>query len=734
MATPRAGMPKIMISDPTAAAKVLRNREMTVASIGPHLERLEAATGEDFSNLRKVIQSSLIYQEGASHLQTRRILAQFFGEKSMADWHEVIDAQISAQINHLEASPNPDLVRDFTDPLFSNVISRLIGLRHKPETDLIELVALTRVLTEPLLSLREIRSMSAALNEIIALIPTDGFDPAAKPRPLAQIIAEDQPQMPEGVSIFATIAALVVAAHTMAESLAFCLWGLLSGDRAPWVAAAQDGWRDQHLERLLSLYPSTLFLYRVANSGDTIGGCPVAHGQSVTLDMPGINNKIRATVISKKGAAEGECPLRQGQIMSFGTGAHKCPGEALARLTIGLAVPALARRFPKLTLHRDKVQFLKTEVVQTPSALPCDLQAQPEKIGKVWHVKDATSARAIITDDTAFEPPQMIDHLVALSRATGLNLDVAIRMARNAMFFMSGPRHDTARKLVSQFLGGNRLKVWEPLIDATIQQAIDQLLGAPNPDLVRDFSEPLCQTVNKQVLGIHPSDDERFNVLAPEFHQLLEPMLPVKDVLALQDGMSEALALLAAGPSQDAAKPLRPGLLQVLLSEQHIDFEPDDCRALALILYGAGFNMTNTLSNALHWILTLPPEDRLGIEESQWTARRLETILSLLAAPKYIYRMANRDIEVGGMQFAARDTAQIHLAKVNIGVSTGHLSFGHGLHRCVGAALTRMTIKKAIPALFNRCPNILLEPQDHRYFNFSQTVALKSLKCKNLSR
>ncbi len=703
---------------------------MTVAGIGPHLERLEAATGEDFSNLKKVIKSSLIFQEGSSHLQSRRILARFFSERSMADWSDMIDAQIDTQIRHLEASPNPDLVRDFTDPLFSAVIGKLVGLRPKPDSDLIELVSRVSILTEPLLSLRQIRLMSAAIGEIIDMIPTDGFNPALKPRPLAQIVAEDKPQMPEGVSVYATIATLVVAAHTMAESMAFFLWGLLIQDHAPWRAAAQNGWREQHLERLLSLYPSTLFLYRVANGDSMVGSCPVSAGQTITLDMPGMNNAIRAAAITNDTPA-GECPLKQGQIMSFGTGAHKCPGEALARLTISRVAPALARSFPNLTLLRDKVCFHKTAVIQTPSTLPCDLKGQPHKVGKVWHVRDTVSARTIITDDAAFGPPRMIDHLTALAHATGVDLNVAIRMASNAMFFMSGPRHNAARRLVSQFLGSNRLNIWTPLIDATIEKAINRLSKTPKPDLVRDFSEPLCQTVNKQVLGIHPSDDDRFNLLAPEFHKLLEPMLPLKDVLALQDVLSEAVGLLV---QSDSKTPARAGLLQAMLSDQHVDFSPDDCRALVLILYGAGFNMTHTLSSALYWILTMPPEERTGIQESDWTARRLETILSLLAAPKYIYRMANRDVEIGGMQFAARDTAQIHLAKVNLGVSTGHLSFGHGLHRCVGAALTRMTIKKAIPALFRRCPNISLEPQGHSYFNFSQTVALESLKCKNLSR
>ncbi|TNE67944.1 MAG: cytochrome P450 [Alphaproteobacteria bacterium] len=729
MSSPRHGPARQTITDPSLATKILRNRTLTVTNLGPHLDQLAEATGEDFSVLKQVIRSSLIYQVGSEHLQTRRILAQFFGEKSIADWSDMFDAEIASRIAGLEASEKPDLVRDFTDPLFVGIVGKLVGLRMAPDVDLIGLVDRTRLLTEPLLSLRQIRSMQAALGDIMALIPAEGFDPTARPRPLAQVVAEDRPPVPQGVSITATIAALVIAAHTMAESLAFALWGLLSREPACWADAATDDWRDRELERLLSRYPSTLFLYRVAGEDGNIGGCPVHAGQTLALDMPAVNSHIRADVAGGEGR-HGTCLLTAGQTMAFGTGPHKCPGEALARLVIGRAVPALARAFPRLTLLRDQVRFFRTEVVQTPSALPCDLRACSAKVGsKLWQVKDPVAARRIVTDDEAFGPPEMIDHLTALAQSGKLDLDVAICMARNAMFFLSGARHDATRRMVSQALGGNRIAAWEPYIADQVEQALDGLAHARKPDLVTDFSEPLCRAVNKQVLGLHPADHGRFDELAPEFHRLLEPMLSVREILDLQAVMAETLALVRNGQTETDGTATPRGLLQTLLDEQHPGFGPDDCRALALILYGAGFNMTHTLSNALHWILTLPAEERAAGVDTGWVVPKIETMIGLLGAPKYIYRMARHAVEVDGMRFAARDTAQIHLAQVNRASTAGHLSFGHGLHHCVGAALTRLTLRVAIPKLFQRYPTLRLEPQAHAYCDFSQTVALKSLKC-----
>jgi len=158
-------------------------------------------------------------------------------------------------------------------------------------------------------------------------------------------------------------------------------------------------------------------------------------------------------------------------------------------------------------------------------------------------------------------------------------------------------------------------------------------------------------------------------------------------------------------------------------------FDQDDIAALVLVLYGASFNLSHTLGNALHWVLSLPWDLRRDVQDPAWTNARLEEIISTCGSPKFIYRHARHDTKVGDLDVLAKDTACIHLNAVNLGTQTGHLSFGHGLHHCVGASLSRLLLRRAIPAVFQRYPSIRLSSQGHSYFEMSQTVAMKSLLC-----
>ena len=160
------------------------------------------------------------------------------------------------------------------------------------------------------------------------------------------------------------------------------------------------------------------------------------------------------------------------------------------------------------------------------------------------------------------------------------------------------------------------------------------------------------------------------------------------------------------------------------------DFDEEDVKALVLVLYGASFNLAHTLGNVLHWILIQPPEERGDVADPAWIEANLERLISLCASPKYIYRMARRPVAVGDLELDAAVTARLQLLSVNRGVGTGHLAFGHGLHRCVGAQLTRLMLRRAIPALFQRQPTLTLVTQGHRYFKMSQTVAMESLPCR----
>ena len=736
MATPSHTSMPISVSNPNDADKILRRRDFVTAGLSVSVHGLEGITGKDVSDVQEIIRSTLIFLDTEADFSAREAVTQFFSDKEMAAWGPVVDTEITSCLRRLETSENPDLVDDFSDPLFHAVMTRVFGLEAMSESDLISAVRQAQKINAARLSQGELEALAAALIQLKRAIPTGGFKSKHHPRPMAQIMAASKPDAPEGTGPQAPLVALIIAAYAAAQTTAFVLWGLLNREAKHWQNAAQDGWANRHLETLLSQHPSTLALIRKATNDTDIGdahGCPVHKGQTIKLDIPGINAHLRAD--NQATNAGRETIAQQRTSMSFGAGAHKCVGEAISRLMISRAAPAIAKRFPRLTLHKERVRFFVTDTIQAPITLPCDPEAISTKAtNKMWHVKNYDTAIRIAKDDDAFGPPQMAAYLESLDQNCDADLSVSIKVARNAMFFMSGPRHAIARKEVTNNLGTNRLRAWWPMIDASVQQMLDRLGAAQTHDLVTEFTEPLYRLVTKTILGVNPEDADRFDALAPDLQGILEPVSPLRELLRVQKVFAEMLQMIKEQDTSTMSTGL-PGegprpVLQALQALNNKDFDDDDWVALTLVLYAASSNLSHALANTLYYLLTLPAEERMGLDQEDWVNSNLEQIIALCASPKYIYRMARKPHTTDNMDFATFDTAQIHLAQVNHGVANGHLSFGHGLHHCVGASLSRLLLRRAIPAFFRRFPTVTLEPQSQQYFDYSQTVALKSLKCR----
>ncbi|WP_225029257.1 cytochrome P450 [Xinfangfangia pollutisoli] len=704
------------LSDPDQVEAVLRNPGMGFAPVGAYLQQLESRSGESFPHLRKLAGSALVGTGASDHLETRRLIAQFFTDRAIQDWEPHFKASVALALDRLEAAPRPDLMDDFVTPLFLSVISRMVGFRDDGSGQLFPMIAMVQRITEPMLAMRDLRALEAAIQYLDQTLPPLDQAPTEAPDCLLAYLHRRADSAPPGIDLRYTAIALTVAANTVAQTLGFMLYGLLMDDASAWDEIASPEGTERQLQRLLSLYPSTLTLVRVATEEVEIRGCPFAKGQSTVVDVPETNAQLRAR--SADGAR-----MRS---LSFGAGAHKCPGEALSRRLLPLALPALARRFPKLALHKDRARFRATPMVQFPQSLPCELHGISHRAtARLVEIKDLPTARQIVADNDRFMPPTMEPHLRAFGASTGIDIAPAILIARNAMFFMSGERHATARRAVAACLGGNRLPRWQGLMEAQVAQALDRLAAAPRPDLMQDYAEPLFRGITSPVLGIDPTDRARFDALAPILQDILEPWLPKRELLRLLEVFTEVLALIRLPGEADDPN----SVLSTLIAAAPADFSTDDIKALVLVLYGASFNLSHTLGNVLHWILIQPREEQARAADPRWIAENMERLISLCGSPKYIYRMVREPAEMGGLSLSARDTTRMQLLSINRGTATGHLAFGHGLHHCVGAGLSRMLLRNAVPALFQRFPGLALKPQAHAYLDMSQTVALARLPC-----
>ena len=394
------------------------------------------------------------------------------------------------------------------------------------------------------------------------------------------------------------------------------------------------------------------------------------------------------------------------------------------------ALPALAKRFPDLRLDEAGVRITRTHMVQAPTALPCRT-AEParRRSARLWEVSDPKVARAIAVDDVRFTPPGMEQHLIALQEASGHDLTTAIRVARNAPFFQSGPRHARMRLLGFEALGSNRLAAWTPLIEAEIERALDGLGNRPSADLIGDFCEPLFRAVCQPIMGLHPRDPEVFDHLAPQLQEVLEPLRSLRSILKVQAMVDILLDQFGeTGPGAATGQPI--SLLTYLAASGWDGMDIEDRKAFVLVLYGASFNVAHTLANAILALAATPIETRGDPADPAWVTAHLDTrIVPAAASPRFIYRIARANGELDGMAFAPGDTMRLQLADINQGLGAGHLAFGHGLHRCIGAALSRLMIRKAVPALFARYPGLHFAGGEARYVANSQTVILAELPC-----
>lgn len=720
----RAGRTKrarFEVEDAATAACVFRDRAWGVLDVLPYLEDLQRLGKQDFAFLTGAVGSSLIFQSGRVHLDTRRRIAALLSPKAIARWQPVIDRNIERCLDALAAKEAPDLVRDFADPLYVGCIRDIFGLSIPDEAEFLRHMSSARTFTEPLLRLREMLAVQEGYRAIVDAVPVlDEDADGAEGRPLTLASAIARETLPDGVDARTLVASLAVAAHTAAQSLSFALWGLLQEGGAEWRQVAAPDWADRRLEEIIRDFPSTLRLYRVAQDETMLDGKPVAPGDLAEFDIPAINRSL--------------CPHAgtgaNRQSMSFGEGMHKCPGAPLARLLMRRALPMLAQRFPDLRLLDEGVRIERTHMVQTPVTLPCRLVPVRRRSVRQWEITDPAAARAIAIDDARFAPPGMEAHLVALQKASGHDLSTAIRIARNAPFFLSGERHSRIRLLAFEVLGTNRLARWEPWIQAAVERNLDRLAEVAEPDLVRDFCDPLFREICQPILGIHPRDPETFNRLAPLLQEVLEPLRSMRAILRVQEFFDILLAQFdEVMPASFAHHP--PSLLSHLAAHGDDDYDALDHKATALVFYGASFNSTHTLANAIHALASTPVGARDHLGDPAWIAAHLDReIVPNAASPRFIYRLAQVSGEVGGCPFAAGDTMQLQLGVINEHLGAGHLAFGHGLHRCPGATLSRIILRRAIPALFARFPALTLVPGGSSHEENSQTVILSAMACR----
>ncbi|MGW6890137.1 cytochrome P450 family protein [Streptomyces chartreusis] len=286
-----------------------------------------------------------------------------------------------------------------------------------------------------------------------------------------------------------------------------------------------------------------------------------------------------------------------------------------------------------------------------------------------------------------------------------------------------GTDHTRLRKLVAPSFTQRRTEVMRPRVEAITGELLDALdKGDAEVDLKAGFAHPLPMRMICELFGVPDELQEATGTLIAAIMDTSDPS--PEHAAFVQEQIGTVLPALIAHRSEHPGDDLTTELIRVR-DEDGDRLSDEELLYTLLLVIGAGFETTvNLIGNAVVALL-IHPEQLADVRSGKigWDAVIDETLRVHPSIASLPLRFAVSDIEVGDVTVAAGDAIITTYAAAGVDpahygadadtfdASRGaddHLAFGIGVHRCIGAPLARVEALTALPALFERFPDLRL--------------------------
>lgn len=288
-----------------------------------------------------------------------------------------------------------------------------------------------------------------------------------------------------------------------------------------------------------------------------------------------------------------------------------------------------------------------------------------------------------------------------------------------------GEEHTRLRRPVAAAFTGRRVAALRPGVEETTRAVLDELAALPPDapvDLRRHFAHPVPNRVMGELFGIpEQSRDVIGTVIQGFFRTSATPDEARANGFALYSALAEVIAHKRDHPGDD----LTSDLIAVR-DEDGGRLSEKELADNLILLFTAGYETTvNLLDQAVDALLRHPGQLALVRGgQAGWDDVIDETLRYEAPGAHAILRYAVEDIGLDTVTIrkgdaivisyaAAGRDPELHGADADVFDVTRptrkeHLSFGHGVHRCLGAPLARMEATVALDALFSRFPEMAL--------------------------
>jgi cytochrome P450 len=300
---------------------------------------------------------------------------------------------------------------------------------------------------------------------------------------------------------------------------------------------------------------------------------------------------------------------------------------------------------------------------------------------------------------------------------------------RNAILEMEPPEHTRLRRLISSaFARGHveRLRPWvEQLARDLVDGLVERSAGTEPVDVLTGMAEQLPVDVIAELLGVPDAD----RTLLRPWSNAIVKMYEYGRTTEIEDSAERAAAEFVAYLRTLAAERRRsPGedLLSHLVSVRDSEGDrltEDELVTTCILLLNAGHEATvNVSGNGLFALLEHPDQLHRLREDPGLLPTAIEELMRFDSPLQLFERTATEDVEIGGITVPAGQKIAALLGSANhdpavfdspevldVGrTDNPHISFGAGVHFCIGAPLARVELQASFGALLERTTRLEL--------------------------
>jgi cytochrome P450 len=357
--------------------------------------------------------------------------------------------------------------------------------------------------------------------------------------------------------------------------------------------------------------------------------------------------------------------------------------------------------------------------------------------GDQWLVTQYEEANSILRDNRFGKRLDKWKHPNFMMRSA-----LKIMRPANNMLLQDPPDHTRIRSLVNKAFTPKVIHALSDHITSIADKLLDEMLKKKSADLVSEFAFLLPVTVIAELLGVPSSDREQFKNWSGKITLGMDgsgcPMKIFNSIFAIQ-GLKKYLGAAIDIKKRNPQNDILSTLVQAQ-SEDNDRLSKAELLSNTILILIAGHETTvNLIGNGTFSFLTHPVQKQLILDNPDLMSGAVEEVLRYDPPVQIVRRLAKEPMEISGVKLEPNQALTILIGACNRDPrvnhnpdsfdiqreSPKHISFGAGIHYCLGSELARTEARIALRRLFERAPELALAPNSP--IHYKAPFALRGL-------